>query len=526
MPDAATDERFRHPSFWTGRWARALVVALVLLGALRAAWGWSVDRKVRAQWDATRRRGEPTTASEVTLPSPPAGQDAWPVIVRAGGAVVDGASPRLSNLEYTAYPPYGPKWRTLAEKSEAAHGQVFALARKARAFPLARLFDTVDLSLDWRDPGYYRARGVVQVLVDGAQIAETKGNHVEAVERLRDAMHVARALRQDPFMGGQYSTGGVEEIVCHGAFVVGPGLDLRAAGSNGPATRAAVHGLIADLLDQQPAVDAMAAALATDRLFATTLTREGGGPRRVLAPMREGQLLRANEMFASAIAAVRQPDWPAARTALVPHPRRGWTSDEHDGLTALYAGRDADALARALPQHDYWFLFAYPSLERVLEHHYRALAERRAAAAALAAQLFRADHGRCPRSLDELVPTYLPAVPRDPFRTDGGPLGYFVLPRSLPDGGDRPMLSYEYSTVDSKYAPDWREPFYDRIHGKAADGTYTSPYVRQYRDLARFRWPGVPIREIDGNAPAPADEPSPETPDPQPDKPGRPRERE
>jgi hypothetical protein len=54
-------------------------------------------------------------------------------------------------------------------------------------------------------------------------------------------------------------------------------------------------------------------------------------------------------------------------------------------------------------------------------------ARRRAALTAIAVQHFRlAKNGAIPERLEELVPRFLPAVPRDPF--DGQPLRYRRLP--------------------------------------------------------------------------------------------------
>ncbi len=44
--------------------------------------------------------------------------------------------------------------------------------------------------------------------------------------------------------------------------------------------------------------------------------------------------------------------------------------------------------------------------------------------AAIAAELYRREHGSFPTTIDELVPTYLPAVPIDPF--DGKPIRYLL----------------------------------------------------------------------------------------------------
>jgi hypothetical protein len=51
----------------------------------------------------------------------------------------------------------------------------------------------------------------------------------------------------------------------------------------------------------------------------------------------------------------------------------------------------------------------------VFDAHDRCVAAVRCARAALAAELFRREHGQWPQSLGDLVPAYLPAVPLDPF---------------------------------------------------------------------------------------------------------------
>ena len=65
-----------------------------------------------------------------------------------------------------------------------------------------------------------------------------------------------------------------------------------------------------------------------------------------------------------------------------------------------------------------------PVFEAMLRTETRLLMARRLAAVALAIKLYEAEHGRRPATLAELVPTYLPAVPRDPMRADGGPVRY------------------------------------------------------------------------------------------------------
>ncbi len=65
---------------------------------------------------------------------------------------------------------------------------------------------------------------------------------------------------------------------------------------------------------------------------------------------------------------------------------------------------------------------------------------------ALAASRYRLAHGRLPDRIEDLVPEYLPAVPRDPFdglplryrRTDEGAIIYSVGPDGVDNGGTAP----------------------------------------------------------------------------------------
>ena len=64
-----------------------------------------------------------------------------------------------------------------------------------------------------------------------------------------------------------------------------------------------------------------------------------------------------------------------------------------------------------------------PGLDAAVERGFRALAERRLAAVALAVRLYYVEKGKWPGSLDELAPQYLPAVPDDPMAS-GKKIGY------------------------------------------------------------------------------------------------------
>lgn len=75
------------------------------------------------------------------------------------------------------------------------------------------------------------------------------------------------------------------------------------------------------------------------------------------------------------------------------------------------------------------------SMDAATLSHFKLAATRRMAAIALMLKQYQADHGQLPDSLDDLVPDYIPALPKDPFRSDGGTFGY------LPGGA--PLYWYE-----------------------------------------------------------------------------------
>ena len=78
--------------------------------------------------------------------------------------------------------------------------------------------------------------------------------------------------------------------------------------------------------------------------------------------------------------------------------------------------------------------------------HWQTIAARRMAAVALGVRLYELDRSGRPDGLEELVPDYLPAIPLDPFASDGRGIGY--RPK-----GDPPVLySVGVNGIDEKGA--------------------------------------------------------------------------
>jgi hypothetical protein len=84
-------------------------------------------------------------------------------------------------------------------------------------------------------------------------------------------------------------------------------------------------------------------------------------------------------------------------------------------------------------------------------------------AVALAMRVYEVDRGRRPERLDELVPKYLPFLPKDPFASDGRPIGYnprtehpllySVGPNGVDEQGQYGLREDGYMDRDAKDLP-------------------------------------------------------------------------
>ncbi|HSI32263.1 MAG TPA: hypothetical protein VK986_01630, partial [Tepidisphaeraceae bacterium] len=394
------------------------------------------------------------------------------------------------------------------------NAKAFALARKARAVPGARVRATFDADLRAPIKGLNDVRLLAERLNDGAQFMELRGDHVEAVGRLRDMLHIARAVRQDPSLACQAVAAGIDESACYRARVIGPGLRLRPADPRAAQVRAAVNELISDLLDERALADGLARALYADRIALTEQVRRSGAERWAIRPLAESQIAHEWAAFPSWIDAARARDWPAAKASIdrLLVASRNHVAEDRPLLGWLAGTGVTDRLSR----YSRWFWEGVP-YDRAIEKGFRTIAERRVTAVLLAMQLFRADRDRWPARLDELVPAYLKGVPGDPFRAGAPPVGYVVLPKALRNGGDRPLVYFDHGSADPVDPRAWREPMYDWHQS-------SSTPRRQYRDAARFRPGDLVGRKSGALAPRPDPDPSSEGVDNDPGKSDQPRQ--
>jgi hypothetical protein len=213
-----------------------------------------------------------------------------------------------------------------------------------------------------------------------------------------------------------------------------------------------------------------------ERLYTTDYHRVLSAGTWVIRPLAERAMVRDMSESRTYAKAVLETNAAAASRVLAELPEK--TLDTRH-FTGLFGGRPPPS---EIPRYSRWYESLDVTSHRYFHIYYQGLGERRAAAISLAVQLYRADHKKWPDRLDDLVPEYFAAVPADPFHEDGRPLGYVILKKGLPDGGDRPLVYFDEGTVIDGLVDS--EPMY----GLQQDPQHRSPRVeiRQYRDLSRW----------------------------------------
>ncbi len=454
---------------------------------VRLAWGWYAGHRLAAALDEIRWRGEPAALAEVAYPPLPDGQNAAVEHQRATAALSPTIeSPTNSNLDYFDYLPYPPKWMQLAEASEKANGKAFSILRQSRPLKSAQYRRNLT-SLWTASTGYINSgRELTNAVSDGAIYAHLKGDDAEALERLFDAMHVASSCRQDDFLISQLVSLGMDSKACTFAQLIAPGLHLDSRTSTRPNTRQQVRSMIDQLLDDHSIGPPSRRALVIERILCLDVLGSRSTGNWAIKPLADMQAVRTLPNDELTIEATQCTNYPDALAVLK---QCKWETKTWNRFPVF--GGSAPEIQR----YSRWYGQISSDLTPYFERHFRNLGERRATAVTLACQLYRADHGRWPDSLGQLVPEYLPALPADPFHADGRPMGYTVFRGELPGGLDRPLVYYDAGQAGDVVIAG--HPMYGWQHD-ARVGRGNTP-TRQYRDLARF--PPMQSTKTVGNDP-------------------------
>ncbi len=420
-----------HPPrfWWLRRITLGVVVLLLILSGLRVWWGWEANRRFDRVIRELAARGQPIRAEDLDLPIADDDDANAAVHIVAAANAIDPTvySPSQSNEQFPEHPPFPWRWHRMAERAVAANSRALELAHRARKCsqvdwgirPRTPVINTLLPSLN-------DARNLANVLADAMLHAHFRGDDALALERARDLLFVAKAVDRQPFVVSHLVSAGINALACARLQLMAPTMKIggliaaTTTASSGAATRAQVQAVIADLLCDDDGSGANRAML-SERVMSldTILALSRGNP--LTEPLLKLESLRVIRDCQPLLSASTQPTWKDVTTVLASTP------------TAPAAARNVLRLSNVISS------IVAPTYGRFLQSALRVRVLRRLTAAALAVQLYRADHGDWPATLEQLVPQYLPAVPRDAFAVDA-PIRFALIPGGLPDGSSRPVL--------------------------------------------------------------------------------------
>jgi hypothetical protein len=456
------------------RWVRrASVFSGVLLGVLVILWLWwahVAHARLQARIDAILARHEPLYPSDFFPTALPDDQNAanyYRAAIAAKAPNVD--SPGSSNFHFNNYPPYPPVWFQLADGAVVANPRTLALVRQARKFDRAQWVvnpsnPVIATPLSHLNP----SRDLANLVADAGLDAHLHRDDAEAIERIRDVLHQARALN-DVTLVTRLTSLGIQSLAMDRLETITSD-DLQIETGNSPgasrnaASRQTVIELIGELCDEETPRHWRRNALLGERMTQFDMTMWYANHATLLRPMFQLEAVRCLENGEYNLHASEQPDWRAAKAVLAAPPLLQTVAP-----FSATPRPDAPRFSRILTS------VLLGSVDRYIEVEFRMTAERRVAAVMLATRLYRTDHGHWPTNLDELVPRYLPHVPLDPFMSVDTRIGYVVLPKGLPDGRDRPMVYFEPSGQGTTSLPAGNPIF-----------GWQSVRSRQWRDLTTW----------------------------------------
>ena len=430
-PDARRwdDEPAPRPRRRRWRWAAFFLLLLVVaLSAGYLTWSKKAETRLNELMAELRRNGEPAEAKDLVHSPIPVEDDAAADLFAAITLLDKQGDPLEAFGKMELDGPISAKNLATIEKLVESERDVLDKVRGARG----------KRDADWRIPyqspllstllPHLNDVRTLANLSRAAAIRErARGNHAAALEHLRDALTIGEACDTHPFMVGHLVAIGVRAVATHTLGEMAPDLAIQAGGaapSASAATPEQIRGAIRELLDESRSEAGFRGGMQGERVMQIETARlladrkldlnavSGAGPGRRgfgAPPLPRGMILNDGHLMATQAGDLlkaydKSPDYQSYKKNAPP------------------------ALPPAMAKNRYLHIVAsilMPAYDRYVLQQFRSRTDRRLVATALALRLYAADNGgKYPRTLDELVPKYLPAVPKDPFAAGDKPLNY------------------------------------------------------------------------------------------------------
>lgn len=400
-------------------WA-LLIAILITAGALvppRVGYELS-KRRLDAAIDRYHALAEPILPSDFRHATIPDNENAAYFLNRAATAVRWTHEQRDYLSESEIDLPLSPENATLLQELFSANTPAMKLAHEAR-----ECADT-DWKLDYQSPLQNQN---LHYLNDQRELANLLhvvvlyqhhiGDDFAALETVCDLDGISRSLDHQSIGVSHLTAIGVGALGTLAARQIAPhlsviekstarvGFNSAGAAETHPAKPEQMHALIAELLDESTYRRGIVESWQGERMATIELMHFSGRESMAGTALMNRAALKMMPMCDQLQAAALAPNWFAACQIAPLDPANRTTEDRLVGLLL-------------------------PSCFRSVREQFRSLAERRMTASIIAGRLYRADHsGSLPATLVELVPSYLPSVPADPFAADGSALSYSLEPR-------------------------------------------------------------------------------------------------
>ncbi len=398
---------------WLRHGALAFFLLLLSLAFLRFWWGVEAERRLLLMYsEASYDRHEPFYPEDFAKSSVPDSENAAVPIQEAINQTDQLG--RSDELELDQWDPPAPSESELPaiEAFIGKYRSGMKLVRTALEPPKTSWTAVPSFAL--KLPPLWADRKLARILILSAKLERAQGHDGLALEYVEDELALTRVADTSyPSVVTHLVTVGMSDLGTNFIGTSAMNLVISEKPSQG-ASAEQVRALIKTLLDGQPLVDGAVRDFQGERAIMIDafpkLASLMGPAEWMLEPMYKMDGVRMAQMRTHEAEACRQKNWAAARAKFTPE-RHGIPSnlDEWAHKLSIAAG----------------------PMYQVVQQHFRMMAERRIAAIMLALRLYRIDHqGALPESLSELVPNYLPTVPKDPFDPTGADIRY--LPHTNP----------------------------------------------------------------------------------------------
>lgn len=420
------------------RLGRRIIIGLVCLVILSAGVHWArlarVQSRLQAQIDRVKRQGHPIFLDEFVRTTVPIEHNAARIYQDAYDRL------QLTEDEIGLIKCADQSWIEPDHQQPIAHiidmnSEVLDLVRRARSLTGA------DWQVEMRRPtvaillpDLAHQRRIGHLLSAAAAYHFQNGNHREAVQILMDTMALARAVDQMPFFISHLGAAGIMGEVCLGIEYLCPKLKVSKDSVNSDSIDAVpvadLRNVIAQLLDTSGSRDSLVSSCNLERMSILDMLRLAGSGKISLSDIdREDALERGPPAFMErARIFLRRPSFleEAAETL-----------DRLYDIAAVLNESNWPAMVHTLESFDLTTQHEFdnrsrlrlssiflPSMTKICRRHFLDIARRRMAATALAIRLYECDHGQRPAQLSDLVPSYLPNLPVDPFDPKSLPIRY------------------------------------------------------------------------------------------------------